>query len=74
MIGNLEKTMARIKATEEDSPVVVTLAPKRGMFKSFFYSTVYGHDFVRMNPPTLVGVFHKEMSIKHVDTKLRQHL
>jgi len=74
MIGNLEKTMARIKAAPENSPIVVALAPKKGFFESFFYNTVHGHDFVCTNPPTLVGVFHKEMSMKHVYPKLRQHL
>lgn len=71
-VSSLTITMGRIKTATPESPLVVALASRKGLFKSFFYNTVFGHQFVDMNPPTLVGVFHNGMPLGEIENKLRR--
>ena len=71
-VGNVTRIMDRIKSAPKDSPIVVTLAPKKGFFNAFFYNTVYGKEFVALKPITLVGVFHGEMDLSVVKRTLEK--
>jgi len=70
-VCTIARALDRIKHTTPDSPLIVASA-KRGYVEVFFRNTVYGQDFVRFNPPNLLGVFHGGMDMNHVRSKLEK--
>lgn len=69
--AKLDTTLDRVKSAGSDSPIVVAKTKREGYYESFFYNTVYGREFVRLNPPNLIGVFHGGMDAQQVAKKLR---